>query len=161
MPAAGRPLLAALFVVSCSVTQTQGPVTTYETQERVYHTARDVVWGAVLETLTDLDIPVDYIETASGFVRSDYMTFRPGSSFVEFFDCGSYYGKAIAGRSDFDPQARFTVLVQDVDNGRTEVRVRMRVTGTVQGDVAVHCVSIGTLEDDFYRQLAGRVGNTG
>jgi len=157
MSSAGSRVWAALLVVSCA--NIQGPVTFYETQERVYRAAWDDVWGAVLETLTDLDVPIDYIEPASGFVRSDYASFPPNESFVELFDCGSYYGKPIAGRSDFDPRVRLTVLLRAANDGSTKVRVRVLVTGTVQNDVAVQCVSTGNLEDDFYRQLGSRVHN--
>ena len=159
MPCAGSRVLIALLVASCA--NIQGPVTSYETQERVYRADWDEVWDAVLETLTDLDVPIDYIETASGFVRSDYASFPPNESYIDLFDCGSYYGKPIAGRSDFDPRVRFTVLLREGSGGTTKVRVRVLVTGTVQSDVAVHCVSTGTLEDDFYRQLSSRVGNAG
>jgi hypothetical protein len=159
MPSAGSRILVALLVVSCA--NIQGPVTSYETQERVYRADWDDVWDAVLETLTDLDVPIDYIETASGFVRSDYAKFPPNEAYTELFDCGSYYGKPIAGRSDFDPRVRFTVLLREASGGTTKVRVRVLVTGTVQTDVAVHCVSTGTLEDDFYRQLSNRVEDAG
>ena len=155
MPSAGRRALVALRVVSCA--NIQGPVTTYETQERAYRAEWDDVWDAVLETLTDLDVPVDYIETVSGFVRSDYAGLPPNSTYLEAFDCGSYYGKPIAGRSDFEPRVRFTVLLREGNGGTTRVRVRVLVNATVQSDVAVHCVSTGALEDDFYRQLSRRV----
>jgi hypothetical protein len=159
MPSAGGRVFVALLVISCA--NIQGPVTSYETQERVYRADWDDVWDAVLETLTDLDVPIDYIETASGFVRSDYAGLPANGSYVESFDCGSYYGKPIAGRSDFDPRVRFTVLLREGNGGETRVRVRVLVNATVQSDVAVHCVSTGTLEDDFYRQLSSRISNPG
>jgi hypothetical protein len=159
MPFAGSRVLLVLLLVSCA--SIQGPVTSYETQERVYRADWDEVWDAVLETLTDLDIPIDYIETASGFVRSDDSGLPANGAHVESFDCGSYYGKPIAARSDFDPRVRFTVLLREGSGGTTRVRVRVLVNASVQGDVAVHCVSTGTLEDDFYRQLSRRVDGQG
>lgn len=159
MPSAGSRIFVALLIVSCG--GIQGPVTSYETQERVYRADWDHMWDAVLETLTDLDVPIDYIETASGFVRSDYTRFSQHANYVELFDCGSYYGKPIVARSDFDPRVRFTVLLREGNAGTTRVRVRVVVTGTVQSDVAVQCVSTGTLEDDFYRQLGNRVDSPG
>jgi len=155
MLATGSRVFIALLVVSCGVIH--GPVTSYETQERVYRAEWDDVWNAVLEALTDLDASIDYIETASGFVRSDYSSFPQSTSFVEWFDCGSYYGKPIAARSDFNPRVRLTILLQEGNPGTTRVRARVLVTATVQGDVAVQCVSTGALEDDFYRQLGRRI----
>lgn len=149
------PLIATVLAFGCS--GIQGPATTYETQERLYRTGWKQVWDAVLVTLTDLDIPIEHIETSSGFVRSDLMSFGTGISYAALFDCGSYHGKAIAGRTDFGPEARLTVLVLELNPARTRVRVRVLVTGTVQREVPVHCVSTGSLEDDFYSHLSGLV----
>ncbi len=144
--------------------------------DRWYQASFDDVWNAILETVTDLDIPIENMEKVSGFLRSDFMRFPKGSSLSEFMDCGTekamvqfHHRSGTGVRPEWRPvtqnptfisEARLTVLVREIE-GRQSVRLRTTAAGVtrdVQGwPTRYDCRSTGRLEQFFFDQVEHRV----
>ena len=132
------------------------------------HASADRVWDALLTILTDFNYPIENMERASWFLRTQELTLTPSDA-AAFADCGTINGHQLAGTSRFDVYVRLTFLLrpsgdstavrlQPVLRGLNEVMASLRASGNMFAtDPNVQCVSRGKLESRLLEQLASRV----
>jgi hypothetical protein len=130
--------------------------------DQVYDATFDEVWGAVLETITDLEIPIENLEKASGFIRSDFMRF-PEGEYDTFMDCGEVRVSGtwwpVARRQGFRSQARVTLLVREIEAGKVSIRLRALMRGVTGEGVMHECESTGLFEQTFFREFEQRIAS--
>ncbi len=111
------------------------------------------VWRAALTAFTDLNIPIENVESASGFIRSDEMILEgdqeiSGLTASEIADCGSEM--EMARTESGTTYLAFTLLLEEAEGGGTSIRLQSSFRNHERGalgDENVRCVSKGALED--------------
>ena len=153
-----RILILALtvLILGCAA---KAPTTIYmPPPEREYNIATDVIWEAVLETFTDLEIPIDNIETASGFIRSDYILMDDKT----YIDCGSVWKGVGYGGWEGPANAglRITVFIREKDPTTTTFRFREAARGGTQKGEDIACVPTGKFGELFLQQFDERIASS-
>lgn len=111
----------------------------------------DQVWEGVIETLAELNMPIDNMEKASGPVTIDWMSLV-GTGNKEYCDCG---GIGIA--SEKSREGKFNIFVKtDKASGGTTVKgnaMYRQVRSFLDASSAVDCVSTGILEAKLHEKV--------
>lgn len=112
----------------------------------------DEVWPAVIETLAELNIPIDNLEKDSGLITTDWLGF--GASYCDCGDPGI--------TSQAQPTGKFNVFVKRAPHGVTvTVNARYKTIRTFLDESSeIHCVSTGKLEETIEVSIASKLGLT-
>lgn len=122
----------------------------------------DGVWSRLLVVLTDLNLPVENMDKASWFMRTQEMRLSKQDA-ISSFDCGTEMGSQRAGSVEM--YARVTILlrpgadstgvrVQVNPRGFDAVNARLAAQGNMfAGDANVRCVSLGKIESNILSAL--------
>lgn len=154
------PLLLLLAACSRPPVAAPGPV-----EVRVADSP-ERVWTALLEVYTDAGIPIENMDRASWFLRSESIGAQAGGRTLgrpnaEVFDCGAERGRAMRG---LDPRMAdragsvpitysVTTLLKPTAGGETALRVSVIAReGTTQ------CTSKGVIEGQLATAVRARLG---
>ena len=123
----------------------------------------------MLVVLTDLNLPVENMDKASWFMRTQEMRLSPNDA-VASFDCGTEMGAKRAGSVEM--YARVTILLRPASDS-TGVRVQVNPRGfdpvnarlaaqgnPFAGDPNVRCVSLGKIESNILSALGAPDGRS-
>jgi hypothetical protein len=125
----------------------------------------DSVWSRLLVVLTDLNLPVENMDRASWFMRTQEMRLTKQDA-ASSFDCGTEMGMQRAGTIEM--YARVTILlrpaqdstgvrIQLAPRGLDAVNARLAAQGNMfAGDPNVQCVSLGKIESNIMNALGRR-----
>jgi hypothetical protein len=110
----------------------------------------DKVWAALIETYSDLNLPIGHIEKASGLITTGWLDV-PAS----YCDCGNP-GLSIDGQR----QGEFNVFVKQGPPVKVKVNATFRVYRTL-GDYGgwVECPSTGEFETRMDSMIKERLAN--
>lgn len=154
-----RLMPALLLLAGCLNTQppsTPAPVT------RDFYVRTDParVWTALLLIYTDLSIPVENMDRASWFLRSQELPIPRDSANV-LADCGMEFGRPRAAEPYVDVFLRVTTLLRQ-EGESTAVRINTQLRGWDRLDAQsnryanVACVSRGQIEARISQMVRGR-----
>jgi hypothetical protein len=156
--------LTALSISGCIATT---PPTTTEPAPRdvLLAGSADQVWSRLLVVLTDLNLPVENMDKASWFMRTQEMRLSRQDA-IDSFDCGTEMGSERVGTIQM--YARVTILlrpgtdstgvrVQVNPRGWDAVNARLAAQGNMfAGDPNVRCVSLGKIESNVLNALGAK-----
>lgn len=104
------------------------------------------VWSALIETLSDAQVPFELVEKNSGLLTTKTVPDPLKDTMV----CATKY--------DADNRVKFNIFVKDAGNGTTQVKVNPSFVA-MKEDQPINCSSNGSLEkwifDGIYRILGG------
>lgn len=115
----------------------------------------EAVWTAVIETFSDMSLPILNMEKASGLITTDLIDFT-AAQWVRYADCGNL--------GDYSPVSRrgkFNVFVKKV-GATCEVKVNAMFSLIVQFALNgerrdQQCVSRGNFEADFFKIITDKI----
>jgi len=118
----------------------------------------DFIWTAIIETLSDLQLPIQTIEKDSGLIATDWIPFTKEAG-KEYAD----YGKLGLLEHADTLEGKFNIFVKKITETSCEVRVNCtfeQSTRNLEGDFVrrAPCVSTGVLEADIYNSILEKVG---
>jgi hypothetical protein len=118
----------------------------------------DSVWGAVIETFAELNLPILNMEKASGLITTDWISFK-GQDNIGYCDCGK-----LGLYVEIARQGRFNVYAKKVDEASCELKVNsvfQRITHMAfdrdPTPIVGDCVSTGKLEAEIYRRVSEKI----
>jgi len=143
--------LAVVAVVSACAPSLPPTIAPPPARDVFIHQPPPKVWDAALVLLTDLSIPIENMDRASWFLRTQEMTLSNPAASV---DCGSRM-PGQAWTSVATVLVRYTMLLRpEGDSTGVRIQVSSRFAG---GDGAGECVSRGNLEGTLVDRLRARI----
>lgn len=137
----------AVFAVAVLVTScVRPPEPRNITRTFDYGESYEEVWSAVVETLAEMNVPLEKVQKESGLITVSWMNYLDTEN-DEYCDCGDVSVETKDGR--------FNVFVKDAeDKARVTVNAHYVSTYTSAGEtIELECVSTGRLE----REITDRV----
>jgi len=113
--------------------------------------AFDSVWVAVIETFSDLQLPILNMEKDSGLIVTDWIDFK-GQDNNGYCDCGKLTWKKEETR-----EGKFNIFVKKITEASCEIKINTMYRQIIinYGDKR-DCVSTGKLEKEFYDLVLGK-----
>ncbi len=114
----------------------------------------DTIWSAVVETFSDLQIPIDNMEKDSGLITTDWIDFT-GQTNEDYCDCGGLGINIEVSRT-----GKFNVFVKKVTENTFEMKVNCMFEQVYRfGENAYKrkCVSTGNLEQEMYNLVISKL----
>jgi hypothetical protein len=125
-------------------------------QERSYSATKEVVWNAVHEALSGLQISVTKEDKDKGEIQSD-----PAPTDSTYLRCELHVGRGRPSGFWFKPKAKLEVTVKERSTSETDVRIKFKGNKT---DVSsggfigqMVCKSTGKLEETLLGLVQGRM----
>lgn len=118
----------------------------------------DSIWTAIIETFSDLQLPIQNIEKASGLITTDWIDFT-GETGKTYAD----YGKLALLETASTLEGKFNVFVKEmIKENSYEIRVNCTFeqnTQNFEGDFIrrIRCVSTGELEAEIYELILSKI----
>jgi hypothetical protein len=119
----------------------------------------DQVWTAVIETLSDLSLPIMNMEKASGLITTDFISFQ-GQTNEDYCDCGA----PGASFTEIDRRGKFNVFVKRISDNSCEIKINSVFDRTSiysldknSRPVTNPCVSTGKLEANIYKLITDKI----
>lgn len=159
--------VAALAVVAASCIPATPPSAPVPIREVAVASSPEAVWSRLLVILTDLNLPIENMDKASWFLRTQEMRLSKADAAASL-DCGTELGAKRAEAPYMELYARVTILlrpngdstgvrVQVAPRGWDTVNARSQAQGNMfAGDPNVACVSTGRLENSVFSSLKVR-----
>lgn len=110
----------------------------------------DKVWGALIETFAELNLPIDTIEKDSGIIATDWLDYY-GTNNKAYCDCGGL-GLSI----ERERIGKFNVFVRELDPASTMITVNAKFEQTYEfmdSRFTRKCNSIGTIEKQIMDEV--------
>jgi hypothetical protein len=133
------------LLLACALALTLGCATAPKprTIENAFHfdNSYDEIWTAVMESMADLNLPIQTLEKVSGLIATDWIGFGYDK---EVCDCG---GSGIA--IDHERRGKFNIFVKQGAAGGVEVKINtvFQVQRELMHEFStVNCYSTGSLE---------------
>jgi uncharacterized lipoprotein len=116
------------------------------------------VWTAVIETFSDMNLPIQNMEKASGLVVTDWIDFTQNQAWDRYTDCGKI-GMTNAVQ---EKRGKFNVFVKKVSEESCEVRINALFSITELSNLTkttsnAQCVSTGAFEADFLKLITDKI----
>jgi len=114
----------------------------------------DKVWSAIIETFSELQLPIENMEKASGLITTDWIDFT-GQSNEDYCDCGG-----LGINMEVNRLGKFNVFLKKVTENACEIKVNCIFQQTIEfGDTRStrKCVSTGNLEAEMYRLVKSKL----
>lgn len=165
-------IAALVALAACAVPKYVPPRESPSLRHRSYDGSHDRVWGALMETVRALEIPVEESEKASGALRSGPL----GSSFLEGVDCGEERieidiergivtdhrraWQSVVENPGLVIDHRLTALVREAEDGRTRVELHVEMVGyrwNFGDSYEVRCESTGAVEKAVFKAIEARL----
>ena len=128
-------------------------------QERSYSTTKDVVWNAVHEAFSALQITATKENSDKGEIQSD-----PAPTDSTYLQCQLHVGSGHPSGFWFAPKAKLEVSLKERSASETTVRVKYsgKKTDVSSGGFIgqMVCKSTGKLEETLFEQVQSRLGAT-
>ncbi len=128
-------------------------------QERSYSATKDVVWTAVHEAFTALQIAPTKEDKNKGEIQSD-----PAPTDSTYLQCQLHVGMGRPSGFWFVPKAKLEVSLKERSASETSVRVKFsgKKTDVSSGGFIgqMVCKSTGKLEETLLEQVQSRLGAT-
>lgn len=143
-------LLLLVAAVACPAKVTLPSTPAPVARDIFIRAAPERVWDALLVIYTDLSIPIENMDRASWFMRSQETSLPPGAGST-FADCGTLDGLARASQSYTSVFLRSTTLLRP-NGDSTGVRVTVTLRGVDNIDARagnggnLSCISNGKME---------------
>ena len=117
----------------------------------------DDVWQAVIESFSELQLPIDNMEKDSGLITTDWIDFT-GQKNTDYCDCGGL-GMTIERRR----VGKFNVFVKRITEDSCEIRVNCLYEQTIyesfsETTTVRKCVSTGKLEAAMFNLIKSKLG---
>jgi uncharacterized lipoprotein len=119
----------------------------------------DQVWTAVIETLSELNLPIMNMEKASGLITTDFISFQ-GQTNEDYCDCG----KSGALMTEINRRGKFNVFVKRISDNSCEIKINSvfdrALTDSLEKSsqpVTNLCVSTGKLEANIYKLITDKI----
>jgi hypothetical protein len=122
----------------------------------------DRLWSSLLVSLTDLSLPIENMDKASWFMRTQELRLSKQDA-ASGFDCGAVLG--VPRTKSVDVFARVTILLRPAGDS-TGVRIQVTPRGFDQGNASlkaqgnpfagdpnVACVSLGAIEKNILARV--------
>lgn len=118
----------------------------------------DSVWPAIIDVVTEFNLPLEWLDRASGYLKTD----RIGSTNPDWWDCGTG-----PGTDPDDPWAGWygdkpllvtttvAIAVVPLGDGGSQVRITTAPQG-VKDQKPVQCTSRGSFESELYVRIVER-----
>lgn len=138
-------MLLVIFFIGCAVAPKPRVIENSFMVESNY----DYAWTAVIETFSDLQLPIQNMEKDSGLISTDWIAFTKEQG-KEYCDCG----KVEFGLLGRDRVGKFNVFVKKISENSCEMRVNCmfeqsvtKLDGTFYQRRS--CISTGNLEKEI------------
>lgn len=110
-----------------------------------YSASFDATWRAILQSFSELDLPISTVEKESGIVATDWILVADADDRMDCPDDAR------------QPEMRFNVLVEEVSGG-TRMTITSGARALNQDGALRRCVSSGELEGSIQRRVARKLG---
>lgn len=145
-------VLVCLFIYGCAT----APVPRQITKAFPIEAPFDDVWQAVIESFSDLQLPIDNMEKDSGLITTDWIDIK-GQKNTDYCDCGGL-GINIEQRR----VGKFNVFVKRIAGDSCEIRINCMYEQTISDIYEKSfrrrkCVSTGKLEAEMFNLIKSKL----
>jgi len=120
----------------------------------------DDVWVAVIDSFSEMNLPIANMEKDSGLITTDWIGYPLGKKGKVYCDCGG-----LGIWIELEREGRFNVFVKKITESSSELKVNCLYRQTIQpatagaGDsIKVRtCVSTGKLEADMFETVKSKL----
>ena len=146
-------VLVCLFIYGCATAPLPRQIVNTFPIDKPF----DDVWQALVESFSELQLPIDNIEKDSGLITTDWIDFT-GQKNTDYCDCGGL-GMSI----EQSRVGKFNVFVKKVTEDSCEIRVNCMYEQTIQeaitdAIIVRKCVSTGKLEAAMFDLIKSKLG---
>lgn len=149
-----RYTILAVIVILVGCATNSGPAP-FAAPDAALDATPEQVWQALTMVYTDIGIPIENMDRASWFMRSDAMVNGAGPENAELFDCGETQFMVV-GAEPLAPKVTVTANITTLlvpDGSRTRVRNRVNA----RTHTGLDCQSKGVLERRIVDALRERL----
>jgi uncharacterized lipoprotein len=128
----------------------QKPVITFQIANPL-----DDVWQAVIETFSDLNIPLDKIEKDSGLITTDWIRLSDKKTAKTYMNCREKGGALIA---DITRRVRFNVFIKKTEEG-SQIKINCNfqwISTARNGSVTEDCTTTGVFEKKIFEAIEAK-----
>ena len=146
-------VLVCLFIYGCATAPLPRQIVNTFPIDKPF----DDVWQALVESFSELQLPIDNIEKDSGLITTDWIDFT-GQKNTDYCDCGGL-GMSI----EQSRVGKFNVFVKKITEDSCEIRVNCMYEQTIQEPITDvitvrKCVSTGKLEAAMFDLIKSKLG---